>query len=429
MSSILINIILLTFLIAPDYRAMDVFNINYSQNEKIIDANPDDWDANGFNEFSNTNQRDTLRNKVKFQISWDEQNLYGIFIVYDKELFKLVKGMDNPNLFLNDAIELYLDTKNDDVKNRMDINDYQFIFDALGDFTIFKGDKNEIKDTANYKVPKDFGTTNIVTQVKTSFIGTINDNSDKDSLYIIEFAIPFSSIGIIPAEGHKMKMDICIDDRDSRKLSDTVNTNGVVGEMSFMNWNGNTDFGFPGDWRLVQLTGKPNFINVINKKFNKSWLLIFGLTILISVVVIFILFRRINKLKNIPVRQEITESPLIHVIENEHTENPDEKELPHKELFERARKYVELNMDNKVLAETLAKELALSLRQMQRIFKDELDTTPTSFITLIKLERAAEMLKSGKNVTEAGFATGFNDSSYFSRVFKKYFGVSPSEYK
>jgi AraC-like DNA-binding protein len=404
---------------------MDVFNINYSQNEKVIDANPDDWDANGFNEFSNTNQRDTLRNKVKFQFSWDEQNLYGIFIVHDKEIFKVIKGMDNPNLFLNDAIELYLDTKNDDVKNRMDINDYQFIFDVLGDFTIFKGDKNEIKDTVNYKVPKDFGTTNIVTQVKTSVIGTVNDNSDKDSLYIIEFAIPFSSIGIIPAEGYKMKMDICVDDRDSKKLSDTVNTNGVVGEMSFMDWSGKTDFGYPADWRLVQLTGKPNFINVINKKFSKSWLLIFTLTIIVSAAVIFILFRRINKLKNIPVRQEISETPLLHIIEKE----PDEKILPHKELFERARKFVEENMENKVLAETLAKELALSLRQMQRIFKDELDTTPTGFITLIKLERAAEMLKSGRNVTEAAFSTGFNDSSYFSRVFKKYFGVPPSDYK
>lgn len=403
----------------------DVFNINYSQNEKVINANPDDWGANGFNEFSNTNQRDTLRNKVKFQFSWDEQNLYGIFIVHDKEIFKLIKGIDNPNLFLNDAIELYLDTKNDDVKNRMDINDYQFIFDAMGDFTIFKGDKNEIKDTVNFTVPKDFGTTNIVTQVKTSIIGTVNDNSDKDSLYIIEFAIPFSSIGIVPAEGHKMKMDICVDDRDSRKLSDTVNTNGVVGEMSFMDWSGKTDFGYPADWRPVRLAGKPNFINVINKKFSKSWLLIFTLTIIISTVVIFILFRRINKLKNIPVRQEISETPLIHIIEKE----PDEKVLPHKDLFEKARKYVEENMENKVLAETLAKELALSLRQMQRIFKDELDSTPTGFITLIKLERAAEMLKSGSNVTEAAFSTGFNDSSYFSRVFKKYFGIPPSDYK
>lgn len=408
---------------------MDIFSINYSQNEKVIDANPDDWDANGFNEFSNTNQRDTLRNKVKFQFSWDEQNLYGIFIVHDKEIFKLIKGMDNPNLFLNDAIELYLDTKNDDVKNRMDINDYQFIFDAMGDFTIFKGDKNEIKDTVNFKVPKDFGTTNIVTQVKTSVIGTVNDNSYKDSLYIIEIAIPFSSIGIIPAEGYKMKMDICVDDRDSKKLSDTANINGVVGEMSFMDWSGKTDFGYPADWRPIQLTGKPNFINVISKKFSKSWLLIFTLTIIISTVVIFILFRRINKLKNIPVRQEISETPLIHIIEKEPKEEFNEKILLHKELFERARKYVEENMENKVLAETLAKELALSLRQMQRIFKDELDTTPTGFITLIKLERAAEMLKSGSTVTEAAFSTGFNDSSYFSRVFKKYFGIPPSDYK
>lgn len=407
---------------------MDTFNIFYSQNEKIIDANPDDWDKNAFSEFSNTNQRDTLRNKVKFQFSWDEQNLYGIFIVYDKEIIKVVKGMDNPDLFFNDAIELYLDTKNDDVKNRMDLNDYQFIIDAMGDFTIFKGDKNEIKDTINYTVPKDFGNTNIVTNVKTSLIGSVNNNNDKDSLYIIEFAIPFSSIGVIPSEGYKMKMDVCIDDRDAKKLSDTVNINGVVGEFSFIDWSGKIDFGYPADWKPIILDGHPNFVNVINKKFSKSWLFIFTLTFIISAVVIFILFRRINKLKNIPVRKEITESPLIHIIEKEPQEEINEKILPHKELFEKARKYVEDNMENKVLAETLAKELALSLRQFQRIFKDELDTTPTSFITLIKLEHAAEMLKSGKNVTEAAFSTGFNDSSYFSRVFKKYFGVPPSDY-
>lgn len=420
----LLNIILILFLFSCCYSAIDPFNINYSQNEKVIDANPDDWDANGFNEFSNTNQRDTLRNKVKFQFSWDEQNLYGIFIVYDKEIIKVVKGMDNPDLFLNDAVEIYLDTKNDDVKNRMDLNDYQFIFDALGDFVIFKGDKNEIKDTVNYTVPKDFGTTNIVTNVKTSLIGSANDNSDKDSLYIIEFSIPFSSIGIIPNEGYQMKMDVCVDDRDAKKLSDTINTNGVVGEMSFIDWSGKNDFGYPADWKPVQLYGHPNFFNVINKKYSKFWLLIFTLTFIISVIVILLLFRRINKLKNIPVRQEITESPLIHIIEKE----PEEKILPYKELFEKARKYVEENIETKVTAETLAKELALSLRQLQRIFKDELDTTPTSFITLIKLEKAADMLKSGRNVTEAAFSTGFNDSSYFSRVFKKYFGVSPSDY-
>jgi len=252
LTSILLNIAFVLLLTAPDYRVMDVFNINYSQNEKTIDADPKDWDANGFNEFSNTNQRDTLQNKVKFQFSWDEQNLFGIFIVYDKHLIKQVKGMDNPNLFLNDAVELYLDTKGDSHK-RMDINDYQFIFDALGDFTIFKGDKNQIKDTSDYLVPKDFGTTNIITQVKTSVIGTVGNNDDKDSLYIIEFAIPFSSIGVIPSDGYNMNMDVCLDDREQLKLSDTVNTNGVVGEIEFMNWTGKVDFGYPSDCKLLQL--------------------------------------------------------------------------------------------------------------------------------------------------------------------------------
>ncbi|MBS1513400.1 MAG: helix-turn-helix domain-containing protein [Bacteroidetes bacterium] len=419
-----LHIIFFLLLFSSGFGAADVFNINFTQSEKTIDANPDDWDAAGFNEFSNTNQKDSLRNKVKFQFAWDEQNFYGIFIVFDKQIIKIVKGMDNPDLFLNDAMELYLDTKNDDEKNRMDLNDYQFIFDALGDFTIFKGDKNQIKDTADFKVPKDFGTANILMNVKTSFIGSVNNNTDKDSLYIIEFSIPFSSIGVSPVEGYKMKMGVCLDDRDSRKLSDTINTNGVVGEMSFMDWNGKTDFGYPADWKPVQLTGKPDFINIINKKFSKVWLLIFSLTFVISISVIFVLYLRINKLKNIPVKNEIKESTLLHVIEKE----PDEKILQHKELFDKARKIIEDKIEEKITAENLAKELALSLRQLQRIFKDELNTTPTGFITLIKLEKASEMLKSGKNVTEAAFAAGFSDSSYFSRVFKKYFGVPPSEY-
>ncbi|MBX7045007.1 MAG: helix-turn-helix domain-containing protein [Ignavibacteria bacterium] len=420
----LLHIIFFLLLFSSGFGAADVFNINFTQSEKTIDANPDDWDASGFNEFSNTNQKGSLQNKVKFQFAWDEQNFYGIFIVFDKQIIKIVKGMDNPDLFLNDAMELYLDTKNDDEKNRMDLNDYQFIFDALGDFTIFKGDKNQIKDTADFKVPKDFGTANILMNVKTSFIGSVNNNTDKDSLYIIEFSIPFSSIGVSPVEGYKMKMGVCLDDRDSRKLSDTTNTNGVVGEMSFMDWNGKTDFGYPADWKPVQLTGKPDFINIINKKFSKVWLLIFSLTFVISISVIFVLYLRINKLKNIPVKNEIKESSLLHVIEKE----PDEKILQHKELFDKARKIIEDKIEEKITAENLAKELALSLRQLQRIFKDELNTTPTGFITLIKLEKASEMLKSGKNVTEAAFAAGFSDSSYFSRVFKKYFGVPPSDF-
>ena len=56
--------------------------------------------------------------------------------------------------------------------------------------------------------------------------------------------------------------------------------------------------------------------------------------------------------------------------------------------------------------------------------------TPSSFFRTYKLNRAAELLKSGKyTVSEIVDKTGFSTQSHFSSVFKSKFGVSPSQYK
>jgi signal transduction histidine kinase/DNA-binding response OmpR family regulator len=56
--------------------------------------------------------------------------------------------------------------------------------------------------------------------------------------------------------------------------------------------------------------------------------------------------------------------------------------------------------------------------------------TPSNFFRIYKLNCAAKLLRDGKyNVSEAAMRTGFNNMPYFSTVFKKQFGVSPSEYK
>ena len=53
-----------------------------------------------------------------------------------------------------------------------------------------------------------------------------------------------------------------------------------------------------------------------------------------------------------------------------------------------------------------------------------------SFFRTYKLNRAAELLKSGKyTVSEIADKCGFSSQSHFSTVFKKQFGISPSEYK
>lgn len=53
---------------------------------------------------------------------------------------------------------------------------------------------------------------------------------------------------------------------------------------------------------------------------------------------------------------------------------------------------------------------------------------PQDFIRLIRLQRAAELLKQGKSVVDVAAETGFVNAKYFSTLFKKQFGVSPSKF-
>ena len=47
----------------------------------------------------------------------------------------------------------------------------------------------------------------------------------------------------------------------------------------------------------------------------------------------------------------------------------------------------------------------------------------------MKMKRADELLTQGLNVKETAYALGFSDPNYFSAVFKKYTGYSPTHWK
>lgn len=56
--------------------------------------------------------------------------------------------------------------------------------------------------------------------------------------------------------------------------------------------------------------------------------------------------------------------------------------------------------------------------------------TPNEYIRVIRLRKAAELLKEGeKNVSEVAYAVGFDNPYYFSKCFKKQFGMPPSHYR
>jgi YesN/AraC family two-component response regulator len=87
--------------------------------------------------------------------------------------------------------------------------------------------------------------------------------------------------------------------------------------------------------------------------------------------------------------------------------------------------------DNISDAELTVNFLCQSVRMSRTPFyhklKTLIDLTPSEFIRTIRLKRARQMLlRPGINISEVAYSTGFSDAKYFSTLFKKNFGVSPS---
>ncbi len=76
----------------------------------------------------------------------------------------------------------------------------------------------------------------------------------------------------------------------------------------------------------------------------------------------------------------------------------------------------------------LSNEMNMSVSQLSRKLKALIDQSPQKFIRSIRMQRALELLKKNSgNVSEISWDVGFEDPSYFSRVFKNHFGCLPSE--
>jgi AraC-like DNA-binding protein len=92
--------------------------------------------------------------------------------------------------------------------------------------------------------------------------------------------------------------------------------------------------------------------------------------------------------------------------------------------------YVATNYPEKLRLATAAGLCDLSPFQFSRNFKKEHGFTFRDFVVRVRIQRAAELMKySSASVTEAAFVVGFNDLSYFARMFRRQLGVSPSHYR
>jgi CheY-like chemotaxis protein/AraC-like DNA-binding protein len=100
------------------------------------------------------------------------------------------------------------------------------------------------------------------------------------------------------------------------------------------------------------------------------------------------------------------------------------------EFLRRVVEIVEKNLtDYEFDMETLARQMAVSRRQLFRKFKALAGCTPNVFIRDIRLKRAAHLLRESRlTVSEIIYAVGFSDPKYFRNIFRERFGMLPGEY-
>ncbi|MDX8337760.1 two-component regulator propeller domain-containing protein [Draconibacterium sp. IB214405] len=79
--------------------------------------------------------------------------------------------------------------------------------------------------------------------------------------------------------------------------------------------------------------------------------------------------------------------------------------------------------------EQFAREMFVSRSLLYKKIKALTDLNITDFINSYKLKKSVELIKSSdQSISEIAFKTGFNDPKYFSRIFKKFYGISPRDY-
>ena len=100
-------------------------------------------------------------------------------------------------------------------------------------------------------------------------------------------------------------------------------------------------------------------------------------------------------------------------------------------LVESAVKNINQNYGGEISLYQTAENLGVSPEHLSRTFKRQTGFGFSEYLTLIRLQKAKNMLSNepGKKVGEVAFICGFNDSNYFSYKFKKTYGASPRSVK
>lgn len=102
-----------------------------------------------------------------------------------------------------------------------------------------------------------------------------------------------------------------------------------------------------------------------------------------------------------------------------------------KYVVEQIVNYFEDHYSEKISLDQIAENMYLSPFYISKIFKVETGDTPIRHLINIRLEKAKELLENGNggSIQEVAATVGYEDAYHFSKLFKKHYGITPSQAK
>ena len=106
------------------------------------------------------------------------------------------------------------------------------------------------------------------------------------------------------------------------------------------------------------------------------------------------------------------------------------KGIRHASVLRKAERYIWENYTRKISLDEIAKASGLSAPYFSTIFKEEMGENLSGYLNRLRIEKAAALLtETGKSLSEIAGICGFEDQSWFSKIFKNYTGMSPGKYR
>ena len=104
--------------------------------------------------------------------------------------------------------------------------------------------------------------------------------------------------------------------------------------------------------------------------------------------------------------------------------------IRHASVLRKAERYIWANYTRKISLEEIAQASGLSSPYFSTIFKEEMGENLSAYLNRLRVERASAMLmETGKHLNEIAKLCGFEDQSWFSKIFKSFTGMSPGKFR